>query len=224
MKVKFVYMILAVLAISLSAAACQNQNTTEKAEQEQPAEDTAEVEDIDDILSSDTKADESADADNEDSSAQADENWSLNIDTVTLDGEPVKGTDFSENTLTVMNIWATWCGPCVKELPELEKIDEAFADKGVKVVGVLQDGITAAGEQDAQVIEQAKALLSDAKADYQMVLPDDTLVNEFISTMMAFPTTIFIDSEGRIIETIVGSNDFTGWSEAIEKALTDLSE
>lgn len=156
---------------------------------------------------------------------QAEENQSetaSGIQSVTLEGEAFTSADITGNKLTVLNIWATWCPPCVAELPELQKINETYRDKGVEVVGVLQDGITQAGEEDAAVIASAKALLQDAGALYSVILPDDVLQQEFIATMQYFPTTFFLDSTGKVVDTIVGANNYEDWSEKIDEALEAL--
>lgn len=145
------------------------------------------------------------------------------IETVTLDGEAFTAADIGKNKLTVLNIWATWCPPCVAELPELQSVNEAFKDQNVEVVGVLQDGITELGVKDSAVIDSANALLQNAGANYRVILPDEYLLQEFISTMQYFPTTFFLDAEGNVVNTVTGANDFESWSEIIDETLLELS-
>jgi thiol-disulfide isomerase/thioredoxin len=150
--------------------------------------------------------------------------WSsLSIDTTDLNGATVTSDSFSQNKLTILNIWATWCAPCVKELPELQKISSAFADQKVQIVGVLQDGVTELGAPHEETIGNALALLKDANADYTVILPDETLKSEFISKMQYFPTTFFIDSKGTVVHTVVGSQNFKGWSDEINTVLSKIS-
>ena len=131
--------------------------------------------------------------------------------------------DFVENKLTVLNIWATWCPPCVRELPELQRISEAYQDKGVALIGVLEDGIVA-GEPDDEVIATAQTLLQSAGVTYRIVLPDEALRTAFIDGMQYFPTTFFIDAEGAIVETVVGANDYRSWSKLIDEVLEKLED
>lgn len=157
----------------------------------------------------------------EDSFAPADESteWALDIDTVTLDGTAVTSADFAGNTLTVLNVWGTWCPPCVGELPHLQAVSELFGDRGVEIVGVLQDGVTEPGVPDEGIIESANALLDDAGASYRVILPNETLMTEFISQMQYFPTTFFLDSSGNVVETVIGSKDTEGWEAIINGVL-----
>ena len=165
----------------------------------------------------------SSDADLSSSTGYTSE-WKLNIDTVSLEGESVTSAEFKDNTLTILNIWATWCPPCVVELPHLKEISEIFSDKGVQVVGVLQDGIKELGVPDESTIENAKILLAAAEAEYMVILPDETLALEFINHMQYFPTTFFLDSNGEVVRTVIGANDAESWEAIINEVLAEISK
>lgn len=145
----------------------------------------------------------------------------LTFETVDLDGNPVNDAIVTASTLTVLNVWATWCPPCVEELPELQKVSETYADKGVRVVGVLEDSIVD-GARDEGAIADAKLLLADAGAGYAVILPEENITASLISTMQYFPTTFFLDSGGNVVETVIGANSFEDWSGIIDEALENL--
>lgn len=149
--------------------------------------------------------------------------WELQIDTVDLDGAAVTSDDFSDNKLTVMNVWATWCPPCVDELPHLQEMSKAFADKDVEVIGVLQDGVSELGVRSDKTIESAKKLLQEAGADYRVILPDTAIMETFIAQMQYFPTTFFLDREGNVVETVIGAHDAAEWEDIINGALEKVS-
>ena len=69
------------------------------------------------------------------------------IEVVTLDDPPVKRTlaDYRGNVV-LLNVWATWCGPCEAEMPSMEKLHRAYADSGLKIVAVSIDD---PGREDA---------------------------------------------------------------------------
>lgn len=150
--------------------------------------------------------------------------WEIQIDTVTLDGEAVTSEDLSGNKLTVMNVWATWCPPCVDELPHLQEMSQAFADKGVEVVGVLQDGVSELGVRSDRTIENANKLLEEAGASYRVILPDTVIMETFIAQMQYFPTTFFLDQSGNVVETVVGAHNAAEWEEIINGALEKVSQ
>ena len=148
----------------------------------------------------------------------------IRIDTVTLDDVSITEEAFRDNALTVLNVCGTWCPPCVDELPRLQEVSERFKDKNVRIVGVLQDGVTERGLPDAAAIESAKTLLAAAGVTYTVILPDEALLLDFIGKMQYFPTTFFIDSSGEVVRTEVGAKDTDEWEAIIDAVLRDISE
>lgn len=153
---------------------------------------------------------------------QETEGSSLNVQTTTLSGDAFTAADFADNKLTVFNVWATWCPPCVAELPHLQKVSEEFREDGVAVIGVLQDGVTEMGESDADAIASANTLLEDAGVDYPVILPDATLQQTFIRTMQYFPTTFFVDAEGNVIKRVEGAREYEDWRKLIQETLEEM--
>jgi len=130
-----------------------------------------------------------------------------------LDGRTVDDTFFSQNKLTMVNFWATWCGPCVGEIPDLQRIADAYADSGFGIVGVLVSDPDTQGALD---------FLQTNGITYPVILPDgpfEALNGEFD----AIPTTMFFDSDGnRVGETQTGSMDYEGWASLIESLLAEV--
>jgi len=89
--------------------------------------------------------------------------------------------------VVLMNVWATWCGPCRKEIPELRAIHSAYKDKGLELIGVSVD---ADGSDDA-----IRSFLQEFKMDYAIWRDP----NEGVSTifrMAGVPATFLIDRQG----------------------------
>lgn len=143
----------------------------------------------------------------------------LNFDTIDLYGNKVTGDILKDYDVTMINIWATWCGPCKKELPEIAKLYEDFKDKGCNVIGVTFD--ISPSEQNS--LETAKKIISDAGCKYTVLQNNDTL-NVLLKGIQALPTTIFVDKKGNIIassvgDIIIGSKSLDQFTEAMENAL-----
>ena len=103
------------------------------------------------------------------------------------------------NKVVMLNFWASWCPPCVRELPELEALYQKYKDAGVAVVGVLLDGAEGTGLKDG------KALLEQAGVTYLNVLPTRAL--ESLTSLMYVPTTVFLNEKGEMVgEAIVGAD------------------
>lgn len=131
---------------------------------------------------------------------------------------------FADYELTLVNIFATWCMPCVQEMPELEKLYQEMEDQGINVVGIVSDCLaSAAGSSEA--LETAKLLEEKLETTYPLLIPDETCFGTYLETVMAFPTTVFVDSEGKIVsEVYEGSRNLEGWKEIVEKELKNLED
>lgn len=114
--------------------------------------------------STENKAEETTE---EDGGGQASKTVFGTFESKTLDGEDVSQDIFSKADLTMVNIWGTFCGPCIKEMPELGELSRQYADKGVQIVGLISD-VSDPGD------ETAEDIISTAKADYtHMVASND---------------------------------------------------
>lgn len=100
-----------------------------------------------------------------------------------------------EGRVTVLNFWATWCGPCVAEIPELSEYADAHPE--VRLVGVSVDqGLT-----EARVLAAAKRY----GATYPIFLDKRGAASAYGAAVL--PTTVVIDGEGQIRATHVGGLD-----------------
>lgn len=145
-----------------------------------------------------------------------------NLQTVDIDGKEFSGKDFSDYDLTMMNVFATWCSPCVQEIPDLAEIQKEMKDKGVNIVGVVTDTVDQTGENQ-EALEKAKLIRERSKAEYPFLIPDKSNFNGRLSGIQAFPETFFVDKKGQIVgETYSGSHNKKAWLEIIEKELAKV--
>lgn len=132
----------------------------------------------------------------------------LVFDTVTLSGEPISSDMLHEYDLVIVNCWADWCGPCVGEMPELERIHQEYPN--VLLLGLLVSATSS---------EAAEATIADTGVTYPILTPAGTLT-DYDSRSQYIPATYFFDSNGREIgEPVVGSMDYDGWKEVVEDLL-----
>ena len=145
-----------------------------------------------------------------------------NLQTVDIDGKEFSGKDFSDYDLTMVNVFATWCSPCVQEIPDLAEIQKEMKDKGVNIVGVVTDTVDQTGENQ-EALEKAKLIRERGKAEYPFLIPDKSNFNGRLSGIQAFPETFFVDKKGQIVgETYSGSLNKKAWLEIIEKELAKV--
>ncbi|MBR5094777.1 MAG: redoxin domain-containing protein [Oscillospiraceae bacterium] len=152
--------------------------------------------------------------------------------TTDRDGNTWDESVFAEHELTMINFWEPWCGPCVGEMPDLQDLYAAYADRGLLILGVYA---TEGMEDDVD------AVLERAGVQYP-ILHHCSAFDEFDSGYV--PTTIFVDREGHVIDReltqyerdaladviqalgeektsklYVGSMSYEGWAAVIEGLL-----
>lgn len=134
-----------------------------------------------------------------------------------MNGNIVSQDIFNKADLTMINIWGTFCGPCIKEVPILSQISAEYKDKDVQIIGIVIDAIDGNGTPQPEQIAAAVKLLSSANADYVNIIPSPTMLNKQLKVIMAVPTTIFVNKEGEIVgKTIIGSKTKENWVKIIE--------
>lgn len=123
----------------------------------------------------------------------------LSFETTDMDGNPISSAElFARHEYTLVNIWASWCGPCKNELPELEAINGRLADVDCGVVGLLYDG------NEEKPRETARAILEETGVTYTVIIAPENVDDLFV--VNAFPTTYIVDRNGVIVgEPIVGA-------------------
>lgn len=129
---------------------------------------------------------------------------------------------FAEYDLTMINVFTTWCSPCVSEIPDLEKLDREMEDQKVQVVGIVLD---IGGSADEETIEKAKLLAEKTGASYPFLIPDAGYLNGRLAGISAVPETFFVDREGNIVgETYSGSRSFEDWKSIVDKELEGVTQ
>lgn len=131
----------------------------------------------------------------------------------TVSGEDISSDVFKDSKLTVVNVWGSWCGPCVQEIPELQKLYESMKDKDVNVIGLAQDAGTD--------LDAVKEIIDKNKVTYQNIVPEGA-TEDFVMSIMAFPTTFFVDSDRNIVGVIQGNRNLEAFTAAVEGVLEKL--
>lgn len=147
-----------------------------------------------------------------------------NFQTVTMAGDTVSQELFADHKLTMINIWATFCTPCIREMPDLGEISKEYAEKGVQVVGVIADVQAQDGSISEQQMDTAREIVSKIGADYPHLLPSYDLLAAKLAQVTAVPETIFVDSSGRQVgDSYAGARSKEEWTATIEQLLGQVS-
>ena len=115
----------------------------------------------------------------------------------------------------MINFWEPWCGPCVNEMPELQRLYMDYRDQGLYIIGVFSS------TDDMDEVEQ---IVYDCHVTYPVAIYDSAF-DVFQSGYV--PTTIFVDQDGHVIpvsngygsNVIVGSNSYDDWAAIIKDFL-----
>lgn len=143
----------------------------------------------------------------------------------TLDGEAIDSSAFAKKKLTVVNVWATWCSACIKELPALENLSNEFKDSNMQIMSVVADTATKKDGVDKEQLELAKQIQKKSGITFPSIVPDDTLLDGILSNITAFPITYFVDSEGNIVgDPVSGSHSEDEWREIMKERLAEVSQ
>ena len=141
-----------------------------------------------------------------------------------VSGEPVDQTVFEEYTLIMVNIWGTFCSPCIGEMPDLAKLGRDYADKGFAVIGIPQDITNKNGKIKKNRMEDALLIVEQTEADYLHIVPTKALYEAKLRLCQALPETVFLNAEGvQIGESYLGAKSYDEWSEIIEELLEGLA-
>lgn len=111
--------------------------------------------------------------------------------------------------IVVINFWASWCGPCRKEMPVLEQLQQKYQDLGVQIWGVNV-------EQDNQA---GRNFLKDMSLTFPILFDPNNQLSESYN-VVAMPTTVVVDRNGTVREIYRGYKD--GYGKKYEKALKKL--
>lgn len=133
-----------------------------------------------------------------------------------LDGNTVTESIFAEKDLTVLNIWGTFCGPCIGEMPELGEWAKEMPDN-VQIIGLIID---INGDEDTEHRDLAVDITQQAGADFTNLIANADFA-PILQDVVGVPTTLFIDGEGNLVgEPIVGAN-VDGYKTFVEDYLSE---
>ena len=140
-----------------------------------------------------------------------------------LDGNEVTQEIFASNKLTMVNIWATFCGPCINEMPDLGELAAEYADKGVGIVGIPLDVTDEKGNIDSYLYNEAVDIVATTKAAYTHIVPVESMFVRKLASVTAVPETIFVDSQGNQVgDCYYGARSKAQWTEIIEELLGEV--
>ena len=137
-----------------------------------------------------------------------------------LQGNAVTDALFADNKLTMVNIWGTFCPPCIREMPGLAALHEANKAKDVAVVGIVIDVADRTGAVLPRAKADADAIVATTGAQYTHIVPSKAMMSGMLRGVQAVPATIFVDSNGKQVgEMYLGARSQQDWQKVIDELL-----
>lgn len=135
-----------------------------------------------------------------------------------VNGNSVSETIFSQSKLTMVNVWATYCNPCLSEMPGLGELAVSYDPKDFQIIGVISDVQEGA---DGETIAAAAELIETTGADYTHLLLNESVYFALLTEVTAVPTTFFVDQNGAVLDTVIGAMEKSAWEEKINGFLEE---
>ncbi len=110
-----------------------------------------------------------------------------------LNGNKISLSNLSGKVI-FLNVWATWCGPCKREIPDFIEAYEHYKDKGLEIIGISVDRIS-----QSKVLQFAE----NYKINYPVAMITSKLTKDY-GPFLAIPVTIIIDKNGKIRHRRIG--------------------
>ncbi|MFI5353725.1 MAG: TlpA family protein disulfide reductase, partial [Candidatus Binatales bacterium] len=98
----------------------------------------------------------------------------------------------------IVDFWATWCGPCRKQIPELKAIYKHYQSRGLIVIGVACDTVMGDG------VKAIEPFVKEMKIPYPILLADEALVDKL--DLQYIPITYFVSADGTVLSRVLGAS------------------
>lgn len=132
-----------------------------------------------------------------------------------LEGNTVSQEIFTQSKLTMVNVWATYCNPCLNEMPDLGELAAEYDPAEFQIIGIVSD----VWEGEDQTL--AESLVQETGAAYPHLLANDSIGQVILSSVSGVPTTFFFDGEGAYLGGVVGSAEKSAWEELINELMEE---
>jgi thiol-disulfide isomerase/thioredoxin len=121
--------------------------------------------------------------------------------------------------LRVLNVWATWCAPCVAEMPELQKIHEAYGRRGVSLVALSMDDVLPGSREEAR--ERVESFVASRSLSFPTLLYIGSIpeIETEFNLSGEIPVTIVFDRKGREVKRIEGILDGPSFRAELDRLL-----
>ena len=152
-------------------------------------------------------------AESEDVDGGSEQSAGITFEARDLEGNTVTETVFAESELTMVNVWATYCNPCLSEMPELGELAGEYRSDEFQIIGIVSDVMEG---EDQTLVE---TLVQETGAAYPHLLANDSIYRAILNSVSGVPTTFFFVGDGMYLGGVVGSAGKSAWEEIVNGLL-----
>lgn len=151
--------------------------------------------------------------------SEENEPYKLTFEASTIDGEALTSDIFADAKLTMINVWATYCNPCLAEMPDLGEIAVEYDKADFRMLGIISDVVDTS---DEKTISEAKELIEETGATtYPHLLLNQSLYSNLVGAVDGVPTTFFFNRDSELLGYVVGAQSKETWEGIINELLAE---
>jgi thiol-disulfide isomerase/thioredoxin len=146
----------------------------------------------------------------------------VTFESTTIDDEIITDDIFANSKLTMLNVWATYCNPCLNEMPDLGEIATEYDTADFQICGIICDVTPDSPSSD---LVDAQELIEATKATtYPHILLNESLYYNLVGASDSVPTTYFINQKSELVGYLIGAQSKENWITIIDSLLSETGE
>ena len=141
----------------------------------------------------------------------------INFSSMDLNGDKMSGLQIKDKKVTMLSFWTTFCGYCIQEMPDLEKLSNKYKGQDFQIIGIPVDLMDSNGKIIVEQLELAQEIAKKTGITYRNLLPTKELHEKVIGDIYTVPFTVFVDNKGEVIgQPYVGAKSMDQWEEIVK--------
>ena len=150
----------------------------------------------------------------QESAQESQQPYVLQFSALTSEGEEFTSDRLAESKLTMINVWGTFCGPCLNEMPDLGEIAAQYDVSEFQLIGIVSDVMEGASQSE---LENLKEIIEETGATYPHLLLNEELYMNLVGASEYVPTTYFFNQDAELLTYVVGAKSKEDWISIIEE-------
>ena len=143
----------------------------------------------------------------------------ISFEANTIEGEAWNSDKIENSKLTMVNVWATYCNPCLSEMPDLGELAAEYDTSEFQLIGIVSDVLE--GDK-VETMDYARNLIEETQAEYPHLLLNESLYINLVGAVDAVPMTFFFNEERELLGYVTGAKSKEVWKNLIDRLLAEM--